>query len=101
MKPRRILFTANFNKAFRDLNPELQLQALAAIQNFRDRSAENSLRPERKSGLRGIWAFRVTSGVRVFYTQEKDEQGAYSELFHVGPHDDYRTIERRRRDRRS
>jgi len=47
-------------------------------------------------GLGGIWAFRVTRGVRVFYTREKDEQGAYSRLIHVGPHDDYQTVGRRR-----
>lgn len=96
MKPRRVSFTEQFNRAFQELAPELQLQVRAAVQNFRSRTAENSLRPERKSGLRGIWAFRVTGGVRVFYTQEKDEQGTYSLLFHVGPHDDYRVVERRR-----
>jgi hypothetical protein len=96
MKPRRVFLTRGFDKAFRELGPELQRQARDAIQNFRNRSSENALRPERKSGLGSIWAFRVTSGVRVFYTQKKDDVGSYSELFHIGPHDDYRTIERRR-----
>ena len=96
MRSRRILFTNQFDRAFRELTPELQRQAATAIQNFRSRTAENALRPERKSGLGSVWAFRVTSGIRVFYTQEKDEAGSYSLLFHVGPHDDYRTIERRR-----
>jgi hypothetical protein len=96
MKPRRIAFAGQFDKAFRGLSPELQLQVRDAIQCFKNRSAENALRPERKSGLGGIWAFRVTSGTRVFYMQEMDEAGTYSLLFHVGPHDDYRTIERRR-----
>jgi hypothetical protein len=96
MKPRRIVLSGGFDRAFRELTLDLQRQVRDAIQNFRNRSAENALRPERKSGLGGIWAFRVTSGVRVFYTQLRDEHGAYSELFHVGPHDDYRTVVRRR-----
>jgi hypothetical protein len=96
MKPRRILFAAGFDKAFRDLTPGLQRQVREAIRDFRSRSAENALRPERKQGLHGIWAFRVTSGVRVFYSQKKDADGTYSELFHVGPHDDYRIVGRRR-----
>jgi mRNA-degrading endonuclease RelE of RelBE toxin-antitoxin system len=95
MRPRRVQFAVNFDKAFRDL-PDLQGQIRETIRHFINRTAENALQPERKAGLRGIWAFRVTSGVRVFYTQGKDAQGTYSELFHVGPHDDYRTIERRR-----
>jgi len=67
------------------------------VKRFVERTAENSLQPERKQGLAGIWAFRVTSSIRVFYEQKSDADGAYSELFHVGPHDDYRTISRRRR----
>jgi hypothetical protein len=96
MRPRQVRYAAGFEKSLRGCTPELQVQTLRAIEHFIDRSAENALRPQRKSGLRGIWAFRVTSGVRVFYTQERDEHGSYSELFRVGPHDDYRTIERRR-----
>lgn len=76
---------------------ELQDQTIGAVRHFIERSAEHSLQPERKQGLADIWAFRVTSGIRVFYVQKKDPQGAYSELFHVGRHDDYRTISRRRR----
>jgi hypothetical protein len=75
----------------------LRDQTIAAVSQFIERTAEHSLQPDRKQGLSGIWAFRVTSGVRVFYVQKKDAEGTYSELFHVGPHDDYRTIGRRRR----
>jgi hypothetical protein len=94
-----VRYSASFNKALRDCPPELQRQIIEAIGYFIRRFAENALRPERKQGLTGIWAFRVTSGVRVFYTQEKDGHGTYSELFHVGPHDDYRKVDRRRPSR--
>ncbi|HZK91723.1 MAG TPA: hypothetical protein VFC56_16400 [Stellaceae bacterium] len=77
-------------------HPNFNSKVIDAIQHFANRSAENALQPERKMGLGGIWAFRVTRGVRVFYTREKDEQGAYSRLIHVGPHDDYQTVGRRR-----
>jgi len=97
MKPRRVKTAPGFDKALRDLSPNLRDQTIEAVKRFIDRSAERSLQPERKTGLQGIWAFRVTSGVRVFYVQKKDTEGAYSELFHVGPHDDYRTVTRRRR----
>src|SRR6266851_1789553 len=96
MNPRRVRFTAAFTRDLRKLSPDLQTTSMAAVAAFIDRSAENSLRPERKSGLEGVWAFRVTRGVRVFYTQESDERGAISELIGVGQHDDYRTIARRR-----
>jgi hypothetical protein len=95
MNPRRLYFAKGFDKAFRNLTPDLQRQVRQAILHFRERSAEHALRPERKSGLQGIWAFRVTRGLRVFYFQKRDAQGTYSELIHVGPHDDYRTIGRR------
>src|SRR6185312_8363753 len=96
MNPRRVSFAKEFDQAFRDLTPDLKRQVREAILHFRARSAEHALRPERKSGLQGIWAFRATRGVRVFYVQKKDAQGAYSELVHVGRHDDYRTIARQR-----
>ena len=96
MNPRRISFAKEFDQAFRNLAPDLQHQVRDAIHHFRARSAEHALRPERKSGLPGIWAFRATRGVRVFYVQRKDAQGTYNELIYVGPHDDYRTIGRRR-----
>jgi hypothetical protein len=69
----------------------------AAVAAFMDRSREQALRPERKSELDGVWTFRVDRDIRVFYTQERDAEGRISELFHVGRHDDYRTITRRRR----
>jgi hypothetical protein len=69
----------------------------AAIVAFIDRTRENTLRPEQKSGLPGIWAFRVDPNIRIFYTQERDAEGRISELFHVGRHDDYRIIMRLRR----
>jgi mRNA-degrading endonuclease RelE of RelBE toxin-antitoxin system len=97
MKPRRVKTAPGFDKALRDLPPNLRDQTITAVKQFIDRTAERSLQPERKEGLQGIWAFRVTTGVRVFYVQKKDAAGAYSELFHVGPHDDYRTVSRRRR----
>ncbi len=97
MKPRRVKTAPGFEKALRDLPPNLRGQTIEAVKQFIDRTAENSLQPERKTGLQGIWASRVTSGVRVFYVQKKDAEGAYSELFHVGPHDDYRTVTRKRR----
>jgi len=96
MKPRQVRFTAEFIECLGDCTPELRQQIESKIRDFINRSAENALRPERKSGLPGIWAFRVTRAVRVFYIQKKDERGTYSELFHVGPHDDYRTVERKR-----
>ncbi len=96
MKPRRVRYAGGFAGALRSCTPDLQQQTIEAIQQFITRTAEHALRPERKSGLHGIWAFRVTSGIRVFYLQERDKEGSYSLLFHVGPHDDYRTVERRR-----
>jgi mRNA-degrading endonuclease RelE of RelBE toxin-antitoxin system len=96
MRPRRIRYAPRFEKTLRSCPPELQAQVIRAVEQFTNRTAENSLRPERKQGLDGIWAFRVTSGVRVFYRQAKDDKGTYSELIHVGPHDDYQTISRRR-----
>jgi hypothetical protein len=89
---RRLALGDGFKAAFRKLDPALQEETLEAIRKFRNRSAESSLQPEKKSGLKGIWAFRVNQAIRVFYVQRQNANGAYSELFHVGPHDDYRTI---------
>jgi hypothetical protein len=97
MSPRRVKTAPGFNKALRELQPDLRDQTIEAVKRFISRTAENALRPERKSGLQGIWTFRVTSGVRVFYVQKKDASGTYSELFHVGHHDDYRIVSRRSR----
>jgi hypothetical protein len=75
-------------------------RAVEAIQHFIDRTAENALKPEKKEGLKGIWAFYVTVSIRAFYTQKRDGDGAYSELFYVGQHDEYRTIKRKAPKRR-
>jgi mRNA-degrading endonuclease RelE of RelBE toxin-antitoxin system len=96
MHPRRVRFTAAFHRAYRKLSDEERRAVDVAVKAFIDRSRENALRPERKAGLRGMWAFRVDLGLRVFYTQERDAEGRISELFHVGRHDDYRIIARRR-----
>jgi mRNA-degrading endonuclease RelE of RelBE toxin-antitoxin system len=76
MRPRRVRYTPDFQKALRNLPPELQTQVIRVVDHFINRTAENSLRPERKQGLDGILAFRVTTGVRVFYQQAKDDKGA-------------------------
>jgi hypothetical protein len=96
MKPRRVRRERAFDKALRALPRELQEATIAAVGAFIDRSSEHALRPERKQGLGGIWAFRVTSAVRVFYVQDRDDIGLVSVLFGVGRHDDYRSIIRRR-----
>jgi hypothetical protein len=97
MRPRRIRFASAFERSYLNFPDETRRMIDAAVAAFIDRSRENALRPERKSGLEGIWTFRVDLGIRVFYTQERDAEGRISELFHVGRHDEYRTITRRRR----
>lgn len=96
MRPRRILISATFGDALRTFPPEHQDWIKDAIRKYRDRTADHALRNERKEGI-GCWAFRVpgVSGVRVFHVPRKDDKGRYSLLFHVGPHDDYRTVKRR------
>jgi hypothetical protein len=96
MKPRRVRRERAFDEALRKLPRELQEATIAAVGAFINRSRERALRPERKQGAGEIWAFRVTSAVRVFYVQDRDESGRVSVLFHVGRHDDYRSIIRRR-----
>lgn len=96
MKPRRVRYTAAFTRSYLKLSPEIQRAVDDAIRAFIDRSREHALQPERKAGLKGIWTFRADLGLRVFYTQERDSAGRLSELFHVGRHDDYRTIRRSR-----
>lgn len=94
--PRRIVFAASFGAALRAFPPDQQDAIADAVKKFRARTAENALRVERKEGI-DCWAFRVpgVSGVRVFFVQDRDEEGRFSRLFHVGPHDDYRTVKRR------
>ena len=96
-KPRRARSTRAFERSYLKFPPETQLIIRAAVEGFINRSRENALQPGRKSELKGIWAFRVDRDIRVFYTQERDTEGTICELFHVGRHDDYRTITRRRR----
>ncbi len=95
MRPRRIVLSPGFEVALRALTEAERQSVKEAITKFKDRSGANALRVEYKAGLK-IWAFRVSDGVRVFYVQKKDDKGQYSELFHVGHHDDYRTVKRKR-----
>ena len=95
--PRRIEFLPSFRTAHGTLTPKLQNATTAAVRHFVDRTSENALKVEKKSGLQGVWAFRVDRGIRVFFVQAKDPQGrTISRLFHVGEHDDYRTVTRKR-----
>ena len=55
MRPRRVRHERAFDEALRELPRELQLATIAAVGDFIDRSREHALRPERKSGLKGIW----------------------------------------------
>jgi hypothetical protein len=98
MNPRRVQTAPTFDRAFQKLPRELQQATREAIRHFVDRSHENAILPERKTGLRGVWTFRVTRGIRVFYVQRRDKEAGKvsSVLFHVGQHDDYRTILRHR-----
>lgn len=94
--PRRITLANSFGAALRDFPLDQQNSIKEAVKKFRDRTAEHALRVERKEGI-GCWAFRVPaiSGVRVFFVQERDDEGRKSRLFHVGPHDDYRIVKRK------
>jgi hypothetical protein len=96
VNPRRIVAAASFGNALRDFPPDQQDGIRDSVQKFRDRTAENAIRNEVKTGL-SCWAFRVPSvaGVRVFHVPRTDANGRYSLLFHVGPHDDYRTVKRK------
>lgn len=96
MKPRRIVLADNFRSALSNFGATERDRIQQAIRQFRDRGAENALRPTLKEGLK-CWAFRVpgSGGIRVFYEQRTDTEGRYALLFHVGRHDDYRTVQRR------
>ena len=97
MNPRRVRLVPSFEAAFRKLPRELQNATREAILAFCERNRAHALRPELLKGLVGIWSFRVDRGLRVFYPQERDADGRVHVLFHVGPHDDYRTIARKGR----
>jgi len=97
MNPRRIELLPSFAAALKDLAPEIRDATLEAVKHFRNRTNENALQVERKSGLKGVWAFRVDRGHRVFFIQENGPDGdKVNQIFHVGPHDDYRTVTRKR-----
>jgi mRNA-degrading endonuclease RelE of RelBE toxin-antitoxin system len=97
MEPRRLVLLPSFRAALQRLAPEQQDATREAVGHFRNRTNENALQVERKSGLKGIWSFRVDVGIRAFFVQGKDEAGrTVNRLFHVGHHDDYRTVGRKR-----
>jgi hypothetical protein len=100
MRQRRIKFAPGFDRSLRKLSLEDRERTIEAIRHFIDRTAENSLRPEKKHGLQGISTFRVTDSLRAFYVQKRDREGTYSEIFLVGRHDDYRTIGRKKQGAR-
>ena len=96
MVPRRIRILPSFKSAYLGL-PELQNAIDEAVRHFVDRTNENALQVEKKAGLKGVWSFRIDRGNRAFFTQAKDGDGnTVNHLFHCGPHDDYRTVERKR-----
>jgi len=93
MQPRRIEILESFRIAVRSL-PELTDAIAEAVKHFVARSNENALQVEKLT--KGMWSFRVDRGNRAFFDQAKDAHGnAVSRLFHVGPHDDYRTAHRK------
>lgn len=97
MQPRRVVLTARFGIALRTLTPDEIKSVRKAIEHFRNRTAEHAIQARPKVGL-DCWAFRVPgTGIRVFYDPKKDDRGRYAEFFHVGHHDDYRTIRRKLR----
>lgn len=92
---RIVRISPTLDRQLRRLTPDQAEAVRQSLKRFIDRSAEHSLRPEKKSGLGGIWAIRVNSGDRLFYVQETRSDGqTVSVFFHYGPHDDYRVIER-------
>ena len=95
MTPRRIELLPSFQEAYASLPVRMKERVEAAIAHFVERDAENSLRPELKHGFEGIWSFRINQGYRVFYAKERDEEGTVFRLFHVGHHDDYRSLKRK------
>ena len=97
MQPRRVVLTARFVEALKAIRTDEQERVKKAIGQFINRTAENAIQAKPKTGL-DCWAFRVPgTGIRVFYDPKRDDRGRYAELFHVGYHDDYRTIKRKLR----
>jgi len=97
VQPRRVVLTARFTEALKALTADEIQIVRKAIDHFRKRTAEHAIQARPKTGL-DCWAFRVPgTGIRVFYDPKQDDRGRYAELFHVGHHDDYRTVKRKRR----
>jgi len=97
MEPRRVVILPSFAASYRVLPSPIQNAVDEAVRRFIDRTNENALKVEKKSGLEGVWAFRIDRGVRAFFVQTKDARGrTINRLFHVGEHDDYRTVTRKR-----
>lgn len=95
--PRNVILLRSFSVSLANLDQRTRNAVEEAVRHFINRTNENALRVEKKSGLEGIWAFRVDRGTRVFFVLGKDGQGrTINRLFHVGAHDDYRTVARRR-----
>jgi len=93
--PRRVVLTTRFGGALKGLSADEIKKVKQAIEHFINRTAEHAIQARPKTGL-DCWAFRVPgTGIRVFYTPEKDDRGRFAELFHVGHHDDYRTVKRK------
>lgn len=97
MPKRRIEFLPSFIAAYRKLPVHLHAPVDEAVRHFVERSNETALKVEKKAGPKGIWAFRVDRGWRIFFVQGRDGQGrTVDRLFHVGEHDDYATVARKR-----
>jgi hypothetical protein len=95
VQPRRIILTARFGKALGALTANEKAMVKKAISHFINRTAEHAIRARPKHGS-DCWAFRVPgTGIRIFYDPKSDDEGRVSELFHVGHHDEYRTIKRK------
>lgn len=95
MNNRRIKILDDFMLCLRDLPDDIVQGTKVALKQYIERSAENSLRPEYKNGL-DVWAIRITKGYRAFFMRHKDDNGRIDVFFHVGPHDDYRSVKRLR-----
>lgn len=94
MPKRRVEITPAFEDAYLALSPQLQDRVVAALSSFSEMTADNSLRPELKNGFDNVWSIRVSKGYRAFYKKLRDKEGAIFYMFHVGPHDDYKSLKR-------
>lgn len=94
MNDRRIQFHDRFRKSLMKLSPEIILATQESLRKYKSREAGNGLKPEPKNGSPEFWAIRVTQNYRAFFVKMKDDMGRYDLFFHVGPHDDYRSVSR-------